>query len=179
MSNVKPLSGIRVIDFTQVMLGPCATQMLGDFGADVIKIERPGSGDLSRNFFGESSEVAMNNVVFASLNRNKRSVEIDTKSPEGRQQVLDLVKTADVVVDNFRAGVMERLGFGYDDLKAINPRIICASGTGFGPVGPYAHKGGQDVLAQAMNPTPVVSEGIQRSSGLKEYPAATSGLVLV
>jgi formyl-CoA transferase len=150
MSNIKPLSGIRVIDFTQVMLGPCATQMLGDFGADVIKIERPGSGDLSRNFFGESSEVAMNNVVFASLNRNKRSVEIDTKSPEGRQQVLDLVKTADVVVDNFRAGVMERLGFGYDDLKAINPRIICASGTGFGPVGPYAHKGGQDVLAQAM-----------------------------
>ena len=150
MSNIKPLSGIRVIDFTQVMLGPCATQMLGDFGADVIKIERPGSGDLSRNFFGESSEVAMNNVVFASLNRNKRSVAIDTKSPEGRQQVLDLVKTADVVVDNFRAGVMERLGFGYDDLKAINPRIICASGTGFGPVGPYAHKGGQDVLAQAM-----------------------------
>ncbi len=150
MSDTKPLSGVRVIDFTQVMLGPCATQMLGDFGADVIKIERPGAGDLSRNFFGETSEVAMNNAVFASLNRNKRSVEIDTKSVEGRQQVLDLVKTADVVVDNFRAGVMERLGFGYDDLKAINPRIICASGTGYGPVGPYAHKGGQDVLAQAM-----------------------------
>ena len=150
MSDIMPLTGVRVIDFTQVMLGPCATQMLGDFGADVIKIERPGSGDLSRNFFGETSEVAMNNAVFASLNRNKRSVEIDTKSEEGRQQVLDLVKTADVVVDNFRAGVMERLGFGYDDLKAINPRIICASGTGYGPEGPYAHKGGQDVLAQAM-----------------------------
>lgn len=145
-----PLSGVRVIDFTQVMLGPCATQMLGDFGADVIKIERPGSGDLSRNFFGVDTEEARNNAVFASLNRNKRSVAIDTKSDEGRQQVLDLVKTADVVVDNFRAGVMERLGFGYDDLKKINPRIICASGTGFGPIGPYAHKGGQDVLAQAM-----------------------------
>ncbi|NNE79389.1 MAG: CoA transferase [Silicimonas sp.] len=146
-----PLGGIRVIDFTQVMLGPCATQMLGDFGADVIKIERPGAGDLSRNFFGEPSEEAMNNAVFASLNRNKRSVEIDTKSEEGRQQALDLVRTADVVVDNFRAGVMDRLGFGYDALCKINPRIICASGTGYGPKGPYAHKGGQDVLAQAMS----------------------------
>ncbi|WP_299724098.1 CoA transferase [uncultured Tateyamaria sp.] len=146
-----PLGGIRVIDFTQVMLGPCATQMLGDFGADVIKIERPGAGDLSRNFFGERSEEAMNNAVFASLNRNKRSVEIDTKSDEGRQQVLDLVRTADVVVDNFRAGVMDRLGFGYGALSQINPRIICASGTGYGPTGPYAHKGGQDVLAQAMS----------------------------
>ena len=148
--NILPLSGVRVIDFTQVMLGPCATQMLGDFGADVIKIERTGTGDLSRNFFGETTEAAMNNAVFASLNRNKRSVEIDTKSDQGRDAVLELVKTADVVVDNFRAGVMERLGFGYEDLKKINPRIICASGTGFGPIGPYAHKGGQDVLAQAM-----------------------------
>lgn len=149
--QVMPLSGVRIIDFTQVMLGPCATQMLGDFGADVIKIERPGAGDLSRNFFGERSEEAMNNAVFASLNRNKRSVEIDTKSEEGRRHVLELVKTADVVIDNFRAGVMDRLGFGYDSLKSINPRIICASGTGFGSTGPYAHKGGQDVLAQAMS----------------------------
>jgi crotonobetainyl-CoA:carnitine CoA-transferase CaiB-like acyl-CoA transferase len=146
-----PLGGTRVIDFTQVMLGPCATQMLGDFGADVIKVERPGTGDLSRNFFGETSEEAMNNAVFVSLNRNKRSVEIDTKSDVGRQQVLDLVRTSDVVVDNFRAGVMDRLGFGYDALSRINPRIICASGTGYGPNGPYAHKGGQDVLAQAMS----------------------------
>ncbi|WP_299471962.1 CoA transferase [uncultured Roseibium sp.] len=148
--KIMPLDGIRIIDFTQVMLGPCATQTLGDFGADVIKIERPGAGDLSRGFYGLRSEEAMNNAVFASLNRNKRSVEIDTKSEEGRQQVLDLVKTADVVVDNFRAGVMDRLGFGYDALSKINPRIICASGTGFGSSGPYAHKGGQDVLAQAM-----------------------------
>ena len=146
-----PLGGTRVIDFTQVMLGPCATQMLGDFGADVIKVERPGTGDLSRNFFGETSEEAMNNAVFVSLNRNKRSVEIDTKSDAGRQQVLDLIRMSDVVVDNFRAGVMDRLGFGYDALSQINPRIICASGTGYGPNGPYAHKGGQDVLAQAMS----------------------------
>jgi len=152
MSNpTLPLSGIRVVDFTQVMLGPCATQMLGDFGADVIKIERPGAGDLSRDFFGLRDEASMNNVVFASLNRNKRSVAIDTKSEAGRQAVLALVKTADVVVDNFRAGVMTRLGFDYETLSKINPRIICASGTGFGSVGPYAHKGGQDVLAQAMS----------------------------
>lgn len=148
--TIMPLSGVRIIDFTQVMLGPCCTQMLGDFGADVIKIERPGVGDLSRSFFGERSEAAMNNAVFASLNRNKRSVALDTKSDAGRQSALDLIRTADVVVDNFRAGVMDRLGFGYDALSEVNPRIICASGTGFGPVGPYAHKGGQDVLAQAM-----------------------------
>ncbi len=148
---VLPLSGVRVIDFTQVMMGPCATQMLGDFGADVIKVERPGVGDLSRNFFGETSEEAMNNAVFASLNRNKRSVEIDTKSESGRNAVLELIKTADVVVDNFRAGVMERLGLGYSELSKLNSRIICASGTGYGPTGPYAHKGGQDVLAQAMS----------------------------
>lgn len=145
-----PLEGVRVLDFTQVMMGPCATQMLADFGADVIKIERPGEGDLSRNFFGEPSEEAMNNAVFASLNRNKRSVEINTKSQTGRQMIYDLVAHSDVVVDNFRAGVMKRLGFDHDTLKKINPRIICASGTGFGEVGPYAHKGGQDVLAQAM-----------------------------
>ena len=146
-----PLSGIRVIDFTQVMLGPCATQMLGDFGADVIKVERPGTGDLSRSFYGETSEEAMNNAVFVSLNRNKRSIEINSKSDVGRQQILDLVRTSDVVVDNFRAGVMDRLGFGYEALSQVNPRIICASGTGYGPKGPYAHKGGQDVLAQAMS----------------------------
>ncbi|MCP4316922.1 MAG: CoA transferase [Hyphomicrobiales bacterium] len=150
-TNKMPLDGVRILDFTQVMLGPCATQMLADFGADVIKVERPGAGDLSRNFFGETSEVAMNNAVFSSLNRNKRSIEVDTKSDAGKQIIYDMVKVSDVVVDNFRAGVMDRLGFGYEDLKKINPRIICASGTGFGEKGPYAHKGGQDVLAQAMS----------------------------
>jgi crotonobetainyl-CoA:carnitine CoA-transferase CaiB-like acyl-CoA transferase len=149
-TNTLPLDGVRILDFTQVMMGPCATQMLADFGADVIKVERPGSGDLSRNFFGEPSEEAMNNAVFASLNRNKRSIEIDTKSEAGKQMVYDLVRTSDVVVNNFRAGVMDRLGFGYETLKDINPGIIFASGTGFGSKGPYAHKGGQDVLAQAM-----------------------------
>ena len=145
-----PLDGVRVLDFTQVMMGPCCTQMLGDYGADVIKIERVGAGDLSRWSVGEDSDGG-NNPVFASLNRNKRSVALDLKSEADRQAALRLVESADVVVSNFRPGVMERMGFGYDDLRRLNPRIIYALGTGFGLEGPYVHKGGQDVLAQAMS----------------------------
>ncbi len=176
-----PLSGVRVIDFTQVMLGPCATQMLGDFGADVIKIERQGSGDLSRQFFGGGSTEDQNNVVFGSLNRNKRSVVIDMKSDAGLKAINELVRTADVVVDNFRAGVMERLGLGYEALSAINPGIICASGTGFGSTGPYAHKGGQDVLAQAL--TGVMEKTSDPSVPPSIYPTTlcdyTAGMHLV
>ena len=145
-----PLDGVRVVDFTQVMMGPCCTQMLGDYGADVIKIERVGSGDLSRWSVGEDPDGG-NNPVFASLNRNKRSVALDLKSEEDRTEALRLVETADVVVNNFRPGVMERMGFGYEALRRINPQIIYAVGTGFGLDGPYVHKGGQDVLAQAMS----------------------------
>ncbi|MCY4259717.1 MAG: CoA transferase [Rhodobacteraceae bacterium] len=178
---ILPLSGVRVIDFTQVMLGPCATQMLGDFGADVIKIERPGSGDLSRSFFGGQTEEHQNNVVFGSLNRNKRSVTIDMKSEEGRQAIRSLVETADVVVDNFRADVMKRLDLCFKSLSTINPRIICASGTGFGPKGPYAHKGGQDVLAQAL--TGVMDKTSDPSVPRSIYPTTlcdyTAGMHLV
>ena len=145
-----PLEGVRVLDFTQVMMGPCCTQMLADYGADVIKIERAGWGDLSRWSVGEDPDGG-NNPVFASLNRNKRSVALDLKREEDRTAVLRLVETSDVVVNNFRPGVMDRMGFGYDDLRRINPRIIYAVGTGFGLDGPYVHKGGQDVLAQAMS----------------------------
>jgi len=145
-----PLEGVRVLDFTQVMMGPCCTQMLGDYGADVIKIERAGWGDLSRWSVGEDPDGG-NNPVFASLNRNKRSVALDLKTEEDKTAVLRLVETSDVVVNNFRPGVMERMGFGYDDLRRINPRIIYAVGTGFGLDGPYVRKGGQDVLAQAMS----------------------------
>ena len=145
-----PLEGVRVLDFTQVMMGPCCTQMLADYGADVIKIERAGWGDLSRWSVGEDPDGG-NNPVFASLNRNKRSVALNLKTGEDRAAVLRLVETSDVVVNNFRPGVMDRMGFGYDDLRRINPRIIYAVGTGFGLDGPYVHKGGQDVLAQAMS----------------------------
>ena len=145
-----PLEGVRVLDFSQVMMGPCCTQMLGDYGADVIKIERVEVGDLSRWSVGEDPDGG-NNPVFASLNRNKRSIALDLKRAEDREVVLRLVETADVVVNNFRPGVMDRMGFGYDDLRAINPRIVYAVGTGYGLDGPNVHKGGQDVLAQAMS----------------------------
>ena len=145
-----PLDGVRVLDFSQVMMGPCCTQMLGDYGADVVKIERIDVGDLSRWSVGEDPDGG-NNPVFTSLNRNKRSVTLDLKSNEDRAVVLRLVETADVVVNNFRPGVMERMGFGYEDLRRINPGLIYAVGTGFGLDGPYVRKGGQDVLAQAMS----------------------------
>ncbi len=148
--SAQPLSGIRIIDFTQVMMGPCATQVLADYGADVIKIERPGSGDIHRHSIRDDPD-GSDNPVFASLNRNKRSLTVDVRSERGKAIVYELVKTADVVVNNFRAGVMERMGFGYERLSAINPRIICAFGSGFGQEGPLAHKGGQDVLAQALS----------------------------
>lgn len=148
MTSGAPLEGVVVLDFSQVEMGPCATQVLGDFGADVIKIERPGAGDLAREHMkhacGESA-------VFWSLNRNKRSVAIDVRSPLGREAIQRLAAKADVLVHNFRPGVMERLGFGPAELRAINPRLIYAFGSGYGPTGPYRDKGGQDVLAQALS----------------------------
>jgi crotonobetainyl-CoA:carnitine CoA-transferase CaiB-like acyl-CoA transferase len=145
-----PLAGIKIIDFTQVMMGPVATQMLGDYGADVIKIERPPTGDLSRTSI-PNDPAGLVGPVYCSLNRNKRSVVLDLRKPDDRAALMELIRTADVVVNNFRAGVMERMGLGYDELKRLNPRLIYAVGTGFGLTGPYAHKGGQDVLAQAMS----------------------------
>ncbi|MBV8538593.1 MAG: CoA transferase [Alphaproteobacteria bacterium] len=150
MSAPLPLDGVVVVDFTQVMMGPCATQMLADYGADVIKIERPGTGDLSRTSF-PNDPAGLVGPVYCSLNRNKRSVMLDLRKPESRAAVMKLLGEADVVVNNFRAGVMERMGFGYEELSQKYPRLIYAVGTGFGLTGPYAHKGGQDVLAQAMS----------------------------
>ena len=163
-----PLAGIRVIDFTQVMMGPVCTQMLGDYGADVIKIERAGAGDLSRSTFPPKDGI--DNPVFCSLNRNKRSVALDLRNAEQMAAVKSLIAGADVVVNNFRAGVMDRMGLGYDDCHQLNPRIIYAVGTGFGETGPYAHKGGQDVLAQAMSG--VMARKADPSHPLATYPTA-------
>jgi formyl-CoA transferase len=148
MKQAAPLDGVTVLDFTQIEMGPCATQVLGDFGADVIKIERPGAGDFSRVHMKHPSGES---AIFWSLNRNKRSVAIDIRTPLGREVILRLVRKADVLAHNFRPGAMERLGFGPAELRAINPRLIYASGSGYGPSGPYRDKGGQDVLAQAMS----------------------------
>jgi formyl-CoA transferase len=159
-----PLDGIRVIDFTQVMLGPSCTQVLADYGAEVIKIEKVKIGDLSRWSLGSDPD-GLNNPVFCSLNRNKKSLALDLKEPSARKTVQALLETADVVVNNFRPGVMERMGFGYEDLKKINPRLIYAVGTGFGLTGPYQHKGGQDVLAQAVS-------GVMRRKSDNSHPTS-------
>lgn len=176
----QPLAGIKIIDLTQVMLGPCATQMLADHGADVIKIERPGAGDLSRWSIETDLEQG-DNPVFCSLNRNKRSIALDLRSGQGQAIVHDLVKSADVIVNNFRPGVMDRLNLGYETLKEINPRIIFAFGTGYGSSGPYVHKGGQDVLAQAMSG--VMQRRADESLPLSVYATAlcdyTAGMHLV
>jgi formyl-CoA transferase len=178
-TNTLPLDGIRVIDFTQVMMGPVCTQMLADHGADVIKIERKGAGDLSRSTFAPVA--GEDNPIFCSLNRNKRSVEIDLRDSAQMELVKALIAGADAVTNNFRAGVMERLGLGYEDCRRLNPRIIYAVGTGFGETGPYAHKGGQDVLAQAL--TGVMARRADASVPVSIYPTAladyTAGMHMV
>ena len=163
-----PLHGIRVVDFTQVMMGPVCTQMLADYGADILKIERKGAGDLSRSTFAPLH--GADNPIFCSLNRNKRSAALDLRDPEMIAAVKALISDADVVVNNFRAGVMERMGLGFEDCQALNPRIIYAVGTGYGDSGPYAHKGGQDVLAQAMSG--VMARRADASIPLSTYPTA-------
>ncbi|MBM9399999.1 CoA transferase [Gluconacetobacter azotocaptans] len=168
-NGTSPLAGIRVVDFTQVMMGPCATQMLGDYGADVIKIERRGSGDLSRWSIGDDPAGAQN-PVFSSLNRNKRSIALDLKSAEGQRIVHDLLADADVIASNFRAGVMDRMGLGYETLRARYPKLIYAIGSGFGLGGPYAHKGGQDILAQAL--TGVMARKCDSTDPLLVYPTS-------
>ncbi|MBC8642384.1 CoA transferase [Caballeronia sp. EK] len=166
--NDLPLTGVRVIDLTQVMMGPVCTQMLADYGADVVKIERHGAGDLSRSTF--EPVAGADNPIFCSLNRNKRSVALDLRDASQMEALKALIAEADVVVNNFRAGVMDRLGLGYEACRALNPRIIYAVGTGFGETGPYAHKGGQDVLAQAMSG--VMARRADDSLPVSVYPTA-------
>ncbi len=142
------LQGIRILDFSHVFQGPVATQLLADYGADVIKVERPGSGDWSRSWGPFVNDVSM---PFANLNRNKRSLTVNAKDPAGKEILLALVKAADVLVHNFRGGAMEKLGLGYADLAAINPRLIYAASSGWGDEGPYVERGrgGHDLMALA------------------------------
>lgn len=145
------LDGVRIIDFTQMMLGPWATQFLGDMGADVIKVERPQVGEWERGLRAMGELLGGDSPFFLAMNRNKRSITVNLKDERGQQIIRELVKNADVVVENYRPGVMDRLGLGYDDLKAINPSIIYAAGSGWGPDGPYVKRPGQDLLIQAMS----------------------------
>ncbi|SHH64961.1 CaiB/BaiF CoA transferase family protein [Pollutimonas bauzanensis] len=144
-----PLANIRVLDVSQVMAGPFCCMLLGDMGADVIKIEPPGTGDQTRAAMGFRLKGA-DSGGFLALNRNKRSVEINLKSEAGLEAFYELVKTADVLVENNRPGVVERLKIDYPTLKAINPRLVYASISGFGQTGPWSGRPGFDLIAQAM-----------------------------
>jgi crotonobetainyl-CoA:carnitine CoA-transferase CaiB-like acyl-CoA transferase len=145
-----PLEGIRVLDVTQVMAGPFACQLLGDMGADVIKIEPPKVGDSTRRSMGFRLK-GDDSPGFLALNRNKRSIALDLKDPEDKEVFDALVKSADVLVENGRPGVADRLGMGYARLRELNPRIIACSISGFGPSGPWALRPGFDLIAQAMS----------------------------
>lgn len=142
-----PFEGIRILDFTQLEQGPSGTLILADFGAEVIKVERIDMGEIGR---GQAPRHAGMSCHWAANNRNKLSLSIDLKHPEGRRIVHELVHDADIVASNFRPGVMEKLGLGYADLKAINPRIICAYASGYGQSGPYQDRRGQDLAGQAI-----------------------------
>ena len=146
------LEGLKVLDFSQLLQGPFASQMLGDLGADVIKIERYKSGDLYRSMTFFNKWIAGNeSPCFMAWNRNKRSISLDIKKEDGKEIVRRLLKDADIVLENFRPGVMKRLGFGYDDCRAINPKIIYCSASGWGSDGPYITRPGQDLLVQSVS----------------------------
>ncbi len=152
-----PLDGIVVVDFTERVQGPYATQMLGDFGADVIKIERPsaltpdGRPDERYTTADGATPTSLYRATFLANNRNKRSFAVDLKSGEGVAAVRTLIRDADVVYENFRPGVMDRLGLGYQHCREVNPGIVYVSASGYGPDGPRVAKPGQDVLIQAMS----------------------------
>src|SRR6185369_2536943 len=140
MENRGPLKGVRVIDVSHQAAGPWCTTLLGDMGAEVWKIEKPDRGDSIR--YARGADFRVGSLNFWGLNRNKCSVGIDIKNPDGAALVKEMVASADVLVENFRPGVMDRLGLGYDDLKKINPRLIYAAITAFGTTGPWAQNPG-------------------------------------
>lgn len=143
-----PLDGIRIIDLTQMISGPMATMILADQGADVIKVEPPGIGDLTRAMGGRKRGMS---PTFAVANRNKRSIVLNLKEPRGVEVLKRIVATADVVVQNFRPGAVERMGIGYDDLVQNKPNLIYVSISGFGETGPYVHKRTYDPVIQALS----------------------------
>ncbi|MDR5703953.1 MAG: CoA transferase, partial [Armatimonadota bacterium] len=138
------LNGVRVLDFSQVMAGPFCTMLLADMGADVIKVEPP-EGDSTRQM-GLSQDGE--SPAFWAVNRNKRGIAVNLKNPRGVELCRRLAQTVDILVENFRPGTMDRLGLGYGDLRPLNPGLIYASISGYGQTGPYASRGGFDLIAQ-------------------------------
>ncbi|WP_421724802.1 CaiB/BaiF CoA transferase family protein [Bauldia sp.] len=165
------LSGYRVLDCSIAMSGPFAAQRLGDLGADVVKVE-PVTGEWQRHTSAGGAQGNKVNVSFLSLNRNKRSLAINLKSPDGKAVLLDLVKTADVFLQNYRPGVAKRLGVDYESLSVINPKLIYVSISGYGESGPYVDRPGQDLILQGMS-------GAMLSAGRDGEPPTPSGQYLV
>ncbi len=174
MSSPEPdlstaLGDVTILDFSHLLQGPFATQLLADMGANVIKVERPGKGDLFRSLtFNNKWVGGTESPNFLAWNRNKRSLAIDLKSPEAKTVLYRIAETADVVIQNFRPGVMQRLGFGYDDFRQINPRIIYASASGYGEEGPYVDRPGQDMLIQGLT-------GLAAATGRGDGPPVPVG----
>jgi crotonobetainyl-CoA:carnitine CoA-transferase CaiB-like acyl-CoA transferase len=166
-SSQLPLQGIRVLDVSQVMAGPFACMMLADLGADVIKVE-PLEGDQTRGAMGFKMK-GPDSMGFLNLNRNKRSLSLDLKSDEGRDFFYKLAKTADVIVENYRPGVVQRLRIDYETIKAINPKVVYVSISGFGQSGPWASRPGFDLMAQAMS-------GVMSVTGYKGEKPVKAGV---
>ncbi|WP_028998631.1 CaiB/BaiF CoA transferase family protein [Azohydromonas australica] len=163
-----PLAGVRVLDVSQVMAGPYACMLLGDLGADVVKIEPPGTGDQTRGAMGFKLK-GNDSLGFINLNRNKRSIAINLKSEAGKEVMRRLVAEADVLVENYRPGVLKKLGFGYDACREINPRLVYASISGFGQSGPWSDRPGFDLMAQAMS-------GVMSVTGHPDSPPVKAGV---
>jgi formyl-CoA transferase len=162
-----PLQGIRVLDVSQVMAGPFACMLLADLGADVIKVEPP-EGDQTRGAMGFKMK-GPDSMGFLNMNRNKRSLTLDLKTEEGKKVFFELVKTADVIVENYRPGVVQRLGIDYESVQKINPKIVYASISGFGQSGPWASRPGFDLMAQAMS-------GVMSVTGYKGEKPVKAGV---
>jgi len=164
---MRPLDGIKVVDFSRVLAGPMATQIMADQGAEVIKVERPGTGDESRSF--EPSFEGGQSAYFCAFNRGKKSVAIDLRSDEGREIALNLSAQADVIVENFLPGGMEKLGLSYEAVRARNPGVVYISNTGFGQTGPYKDRKGYDTVFQALS-------GVVDLTGHPDGPPAKVGV---
>jgi crotonobetainyl-CoA:carnitine CoA-transferase CaiB-like acyl-CoA transferase len=147
----QPLAGVRVIDASQMLAGPLCAMRLADLGADVIKVEPPGVGEFTRQHSLAGAEIAGRTTTFLGCNRGKRSLTLNLKTPAGLSAFLDLAKWADVVILNYRVGTPERLGIGYEQLRAVNPRLIYAQISGYGESGPYVDRPGQDLIAQGYS----------------------------
>lgn len=151
MSTAAPLEGVKVVDFSQFLSGPYCSLRLLDLGAEVLKVENPEGGDLTRRLYLSAARIGEDSTLFHAINRGKQSITLDLKCPDGRAQAHDLIKSADIVIQNFRPGVAERLGLGFSDLSKDCPKLIYGSISGYGPDGPWANLPGQDLLVQARS----------------------------